>query len=84
MNSIQAQLRFLQMEAVRLTNEKFNRDEHVRFLEEENKSIESETREEFRMKLDLMEHERNLAISKAERETHRTDVQSHRSDHALS
>lgn len=74
-DNIQAQLRFLQMEVVRLTNEKVNRDEYVRFLEEENRSVESETREECLVKLEMMGLERDSAIARANRESRRADME---------
>jgi hypothetical protein len=70
------------MEVVRLTNEKASRDEYVRFLEEENKSIERETREEFLMRIGLMEQERDSAIAKAGMESRRADMESERADMA--
>ena len=49
----------LQMENVRLTNEIARLNGYVAFVEEENRNIERETREECRQELEmaLMEHE---------------------------
>ncbi len=64
-DNIQAELRILQMENVRLTNELVKRDEYVDFLEDENKAIESETRQEYETKLAMMQKERDNALEKA-------------------
>ena len=64
-DNIQAELQILRMENVRLTNELAKRNEYARFLEDENKAIESETRQEYETQLALMEKERDNALEKA-------------------
>ncbi len=64
-DGIQTELQFLRMENVRLTNEKVSREEYVRFLEEENRSVEKEIRQEFEMKLVLLSKEREHALKRA-------------------
>ncbi len=63
-DNIQAELQILRMENVRLTNELAKRNEYARFLEDENKAIESETRQAYEGKLSLMEKERDKALEK--------------------
>ena len=63
-DNIQAELQFLRMENVRLTNELVKRNEYVSFLEDENKAIEEETRDEYESKLALMKKERDNALGK--------------------
>ena len=53
------------MEIVRLTNEKANQDEYVRFLESENRTIEEETRKECQQYVELANLERDKALKKA-------------------
>ena len=52
------------MENVRLTNELAKRNEYASFLEDENKTIEEETRKEYEAKLALMKKERDNALDK--------------------
>ena len=66
-DNIQAELQVLRMENVRLTNELAKRNEYARFLEDENESIESETRTEYESKLVLMKKERDNALGKSQR-----------------
>ena len=66
-DNIQAELQILRMENVRLTNELAKRNEYACFLEDENKAIESETRQEYDGKLSLMERERDNALEKAKK-----------------
>ena len=63
-DNIQAELQVLRMENVRLTNELAKRNEYARFLEDENKAIEEETRKEYEAKLALMKKERDNALDK--------------------
>ena len=63
-DNIQAELQVLRMENVRLTNELVKRNEYVSFLEDENKAIEEETRDEYEAKLALMKKERDNALDK--------------------
>ena len=63
-DNIQLELHILRMENVRLTNKLVSRDEYVRFLEDENKAIEAETRKEYESKLALMQKERDNALDK--------------------
>lgn len=63
-DNIQAELQVLRMENVRLTNELAKRNEYARFLENENKTVEKETRNEYESKLALMEKERDNALGK--------------------
>lgn len=64
-DNIQAELQVLRMENVRLTNELVKRNEYVSFLEDENKMVEEETRQEYEDKISLMEMERDNAFAKA-------------------
>ena len=64
-DNIQAELQVLRMENVRLINELDKRNEYARFLENENKAVEEETRKEYEAKLALMEKERDNALGKA-------------------
>ena len=64
-DNIQAELQVLRMENVRLTNELVKRNDYVCFLEDENKAVESETRQEYEDKISLMEMERDNAFAKA-------------------
>ena len=64
-DNIQAELQRMSMEIVRLTNEKTNQDEYVRFLESENKTIEEETRKECQQYVELANLERDKALKKA-------------------
>ena len=63
-DNIQAELQILRMENVRLTNELAKRNEYARFLEDENKAVESEIRREYEAKLALVEMERDNALEK--------------------
>lgn len=63
-DNIQLELQILRMENVRLTNELVKRNEYVSFLEDENKAIEEETRDEYETKLALMKKERDNALGK--------------------
>lgn len=63
-DNIQAELQILRMENVRLTNELAKRNEYARFLEDENRAIESEIRQEYEVKLALVEKERDNALEK--------------------
>ena len=63
-DNIQAELQVLRMENVRLTNELVKRNESVSFLEDENKMVEEETRNEYESKLALMKKERDNALAK--------------------
>lgn len=63
-DNIQAELQVLRMENVRLTNELAKRNEYARFLENENKTVEIETRNEYESKLALMEKGRDNALGK--------------------
>ena len=63
-DNIQAELLVLRMENVRLTNELAKRNEYARFLEDENKAVVEETRNEYESKLALMEKERAHALGK--------------------
>lgn len=62
-DNIQAELQFLRMENVRLVNELARQGEYVRFLEEENKAIESEIRKEYVARLAMAEKERANALA---------------------
>lgn len=66
-DNIQAELQILRMENVRLTNELAKRNEYARFLENENEAIESETRQEYETKLEMMAKERDNALEKAKK-----------------
>ena len=61
-DNIQAELQRMSMEIVRLTNEKANQDEYVRFLESENRAIEEETRRECQQQVELANQERDNAL----------------------
>ena len=63
-DNIQAELQILRMENVRLTNELAKRNEYARFLEDENRAVESEIRREYEAKLALVEMERDNALEK--------------------
>lgn len=63
-DNIQLELQILRMENIRLTNELVKRNEYVSFLEDENKTIEEETRDEYESKLALMKKERDNALGK--------------------
>lgn len=52
-DNMQLELQILRMENVRLTNELVKRNEYVGFLEDENRAIEEETRNEYEAKLAL-------------------------------
>lgn len=64
-DNIQAELQVLRMENVRLTNELVKRNDYASFLEDENKKVEEETRQEYEDKISLMEMERDNAFAKA-------------------
>ena len=64
-DNIQAELHVLRMENVRLTNELVKRNDYASFLEDENKTVEEETRQEYEDKISLMEMERDNAFAKA-------------------
>lgn len=88
-DNIQAELQVLRMENVRLTNELAKRNEYVSFLEDENKAVEEETRNEYETKLALMKKERAHATGKvneaeSEAKTVNTKVKTERmcADHA--
>lgn len=63
-DNIQAELQVLPIENVRLNNELAKRNEYARFLVDENKAIEEETRKEYEAKLALLEKERDNALGK--------------------
>ena len=63
-DNIQAELQVLRMENVRLTNELAKRNEYVSFLEDENKAVEEEIRNEYETKLALMKKERAHSLGK--------------------
>ena len=46
-DNMQLELQILRMENVRLTNELVKRNEYVSFLEDENRAIEEDTRNEY-------------------------------------
>lgn len=87
-DNIQAELQVLRMENVRLTNELAKRNEYARFLEDENKAIEEESRNEYETKLALMKKKRAHAtgkVNEAESETKTANVKAEkekmRADH---
>ena len=61
---MQSMLRYYQMECVRLANREADREEYVRFLEEEVKTIAKEVEREFQSKIELIEKERDTANAK--------------------
>lgn len=61
---MQLELQILRMENVRLTNELVKRNEYVCFLEDENRAIEEETRNEYEAKLAFVKKERDNALGK--------------------
>lgn len=63
-DSMQLELQILRMENVRLTNELVKRNEYVGFLEDENRAIEEETRNEYEAKLAFVKKERDNALGK--------------------
>ncbi len=79
-DNIQAELQVLRMENVRLTNELARRNEYARFLENENKAIESETRQEYEAKLSMMEKECDKALEKAREAETRIQAANARAD----
>ena len=63
-DNMQLELQILRMENVRLTNELVKRNEYVCFLEDENRAIEEETRNEYEAKLAFVKKERDNALGK--------------------
>lgn len=63
-DNMQLELQILRMENVRLTNELVKRNEYVSFLEDENRAIEEETRNEYEAKLAFVKKERDNALGK--------------------
>ena len=61
---MQLELQILRMENVRLTNELVKRNEYVSFLEDENRAIEEDTRNEYEAKLAFVKKERDNALGK--------------------
>ena len=63
-DNMQLELQILRMENVRLTNELVKRNEYVSFLEDENRAIEEDTRNEYEAKLAFVKKERDNALGK--------------------
>ena len=73
-DNIQAQIRILQMENVRLTNKTASLEKYIRFVEEENRNVEREIREECRLGMEMRAMERDRAIVQVEQERKRADM----------
>lgn len=74
--------RHLLSELIRMSNLFASKDEYIRFLENENKTIENETRAECLQSLELIKADRDNAYRGKAEETRRADVEKARADRA--
>lgn len=74
--------RYLLSELTRMSNLLASKDEYIRFLENENKTIENETRAECLQSLELIKADRDNAYRGKAEEARRADVEKARADRA--
>ena len=81
-DNIQIQMRHFKMENVRLHGEVSRLNQYVVFLEEENRTVESEIRSECQVTIDLFRYRLEVAEAKLEAMARKAESETRRADAA--